>query len=199
LNRARWGLLTVMLVAAGCENEAPLATEPVAATAVVSEPMPASQATERIQTAAEREANWARYLGRWEYRQANPGLPCDVDPQGEILEFSREQDSIKLVYWGVEREGDHGLFFSVISTLAFMDPSGEVTFTVGDRAFFHERPTSVDVDRTMSSGCCGDELHYTGRIEGERLVLHCRDSGYGCPDTRLEFMRDAWKCQENVR
>jgi hypothetical protein len=53
----------------------------------------------------------SRFLGAWEYRQrAGDGY----DKEGERIELSCGGGSMQGLYFGLEREGEHGLFYTLV-------------------------------------------------------------------------------------
>ena len=77
---------------------------------------------------------FAAFIGTWEYRQRNSASPTGYDAEGERIELKKQGRSIQGLYFGLQREGEHGLFA----------PGG----TVG-AAGAHpvdDLPTGVDID-----------------------------------------------------
>jgi hypothetical protein len=135
-----------------------------------------------------------RLLGVWEYRQkAGQGY----DDQGERLELSCRGDSIQGLYFGLEREGEHGLFYSLVEMADLkVDPNGELSFTVPERDLFHERPKNlqeVKQKKLASAGVTRDELYLRGRLKEEKLIVACTSKGSSCPDTVMVFHKGQWK------
>ena len=134
---------------------------------------------------------WAPFLGQWEYRQRNSGRPEGVDAEGERLEIVRRGDAIAGVYFGLEREGEHGLFYTVteVSGLS-LDERGTLAFTVPPRTLFNRRPADLDDARSAGEAHAGvtrDTLRLTGRIEDGELVLYCAADRPSCPDRQMVF------------
>lgn len=137
-----------------------------------------------------------RLLGIWEYRQkAGQGY----DDQGEKLKLSCRSDSIQGLYFGLEREGEHGLFYSLVEMADLeVSPNGELSFTVPERNLFHERPKNlqeVKQKKLASAGITRDELYLHGRLKEEKLIIACTSKGYSCPDTVMVFHRGRWKSE----
>jgi hypothetical protein len=133
----------------------------------------------------------ARLLGVWEYRQA---AGSGFDPEGERLQFSRKGQSIHGVYLGLEREGEHGLFYTAVEMKSLtVSPTGEIAFVVPPRELFHERPESVadatQKAKTASAGFTKDELHLQGRITGATLTLACVSKAQSCPEAVMVFKK----------
>jgi hypothetical protein len=134
-------------------------------------------------------------VGRWEYRQA---AGTSFDREGEILEVSRGNGSIRGVYFGLEREGEHGLYYTAIEVKNLtVSKDGEVTFTVPTRELFRERPKTIDDTIQMQSRSAGftrDELQMKGSVQGGRLILRC-DPGISCPAATMVFQKGTWRAR----
>jgi hypothetical protein len=129
-------------------------------------------------------------LGAWEYRQrAGEGY----DEEGERLELSCNIGSVHGLYFGLEREGEHGLFYTLVElTDLKLGPNGDLTFTVPDRSLFRRRPKSlqeVKENHLTSAGFTRDTLHLRGRLQEGNLVLACTSTGHSCPEDRMLFGR----------
>jgi hypothetical protein len=131
-----------------------------------------------------------RLLGTWEYRQA---AGTGFDREGERLEFSWKEKSIRGVYLGLEREGEHGLFYTAVEMKNLtVGPNGEIAFVVPERDLFEKRPKSVEEARQKtreSAGFTRDELHMQGRITGGTLTLQCVSKSPSCPDRVMVFKK----------
>lgn len=130
----------------------------------------------------------SQYLGVWEYRQqAGEGY----DPEGERLELSCVGGSMRGLYFGLEREGEHGLFYTLVQLPDLkLAPNGDLTFTVPGRELFYERPKNlqeVDQKSVASAGFTRDELRLRGRLKEGRLVLGCTSAGHSCPEAVMVF------------
>ena len=122
--------------------------------------------------------------GRWQYLQP-------PDRQGEILDISFVNGRYRAIMNGLERAGEHGLFYYVVevSDLA-VAADGSVHFTVGPRTFFHKRPKLSVPGVAGDAGGTKESMHFSGRIEGRELVLRCgKDPGLSCPDATLRFRK----------
>lgn len=132
-------------------------------------------------------------VGRWEYRQrAGEGY----DPVGEIIEFTRDGDVLEGVYFGLERTGEHGLYFTVVKLRDLTITSeGEVSFTVPERDLFRERLGSLQdtlKENPRSAGYTRYELQMKGSLEGDRLLLHCTSDSWSCPADTMVFKKGRW-------
>jgi len=140
---------------------------------------------------AAREADCQRgLLGAWEYRQrAGEGY----DTEGERLELSCIRGSLHGLYFGLEREGEHGLFYTLVELSNLkLGSNGDLAFTVPDRGLFHQRPKDlqeVKQKRLTSAGFTRDTLRLHGRLQEGNLVLACRSTGHSCPEDLMLFRK----------
>ncbi len=136
-------------------------------------------------------------IGTWEYRQANSGRESGYDREGEKIEFRRSGDSVAGFYFGVERQGEEGLYYSAVQVVELaMDANGQIGFVVPGRDFFIERPKSIEEAmkrKDESNGFTKYPLRYTGSIVEGVLVLHCSTKNGNCPDNTLEFYKGRWR------
>lgn len=147
-----------------------------------------------VQLTGPQSTSWDALLGQWEYRQANRASATGYDPEGERIQFIRTDSGVVGFYFGLEREGEHGLFYSAVDvTHLTLSESGEVVFVVPGRHLYTERPVAVrKTDPATSAGHDGMELHFRGWIGEGHLVLQCTTKGGNCPDARMEFRRGHW-------
>ena len=131
------------------------------------------------------------FTGVWEYRQKNGD---GFDRRGERLEIRGGAGGLTGVYHGLERMGEHGLYFSLVEVEDLkLSPDG-VTFTVPARALYRRRPaTLARAARQESDGHTRDELAMTGRLEAGRLVLRCAAPPGACPDEVMVFQKGRWR------
>jgi hypothetical protein len=129
-------------------------------------------------------------LGAWEYRQA---AGDGFDAEGERLELSCSGNTLRGVYHGLEREGEHGLFYTLVQVRDLnVTPAGRISFLVPERELFQRAPSSlgaVKLKEVPSSGVTRDELHFEGRLENRKLVLICTAKAGSCPDQVMVFGR----------
>ena len=134
--------------------------------------------------------------GTWEYRQKNSASPTGYDAQGERLELRREDGSIRGLYFGLERTGDHGLWYTLVQIKDVeVSDEGGIAFTVPGRDFFSERPRSLeDIERlkTLPKGFTSTPLKFRGGLRNGELILRCASEAYECPDDVLIFRRVKW-------
>lgn len=139
--------------------------------------------------AAEKESE---LLGTWEYRQA--AMPGEFDPEGEILEFRNENGKWSGIYRGLQREGEHGLFYTWVE-MDSIKVDSLISFVVPARDFYAKRPqTKSDLTKKefASSGFSRGSLKFRGRVFGDRLRLVCYSATEECPDRMLEFRKGRW-------
>ena len=129
-------------------------------------------------------------VGAWEYRQA---AGDGFDAEGERLELACTGDSLRGLYHGLEREGEHGLFYTLVEVRDLkVGQAGLISFLVPERQLFQQPPPSLDAikqKRLPSSGITRDQLHYQGRLNDRKLVLTCTTLGNSCPEHRMAFRR----------
>jgi hypothetical protein len=133
------------------------------------------------------------WLGTWEYRQrAGDGY----DTEGERLELSCTGGSLQGLYHGLEREGEHGLFYTLVEmTDLKISPEGELSFRVPERELFHTRPKDpqeVGGKKLRSAGFTRDELHMHGRIKAGMITLTCTANSSSCPEGLMVFRKGPW-------
>lgn len=147
----------------------------------------------------------AGFVGTWEYRQENSAAPSGYDDVGERLEITRRDRALHIVYFGVERTGDHGLYFSVVEAQDVkVDDAGRLDFVVpASRRYHGERPASLEAERRMpGAGSAGKRLEFSGELVGEELRMTCGEEfpGYeNCPAPGLVFLRSPWAPPDTTR
>lgn len=164
-------------------------TEGMAWTGRVSAPIVACAA---LAVATHAQAPGEGLAGSWEYRQANAARPDGLDAEGERLIVTRQADGrLTGQYFGLERTGDHGLFYTAVDLGAIaVAGGGGVRFSVPARTLYRSRPaTLADAARLASAGRTSDVLAFSGRFTGNTLVLACTSGPGACPDARLVFRR----------
>ena len=120
-------------------------------------------------------------VGRWQYIQP-------PDRQGEILDVSLSNGRYKGIMNGLERAGEHGLFYYVVEVSDLsIAPDGSIRFTVGPHSYFRQRPKLSVLSAEGDAGGTRESMHFSGRLEGSELVLQCK--GLSCPDSTLRFKR----------
>jgi hypothetical protein len=133
------------------------------------------------------------FLGSWEYRQrAGPGY----DAEGERIELACSGGSLRGRYFGLEREGEEGLYYTLVEVTELqVTPDGAVSFTVPERELFYERPATfqdVQQRKLRSAGITRDELYMRARLENGKLVVACTSHSPSCPETVMVFHKDQW-------
>ena len=131
--------------------------------------------------------------GPWEYRQANAARPEGVDAEGERLVVSIGPDGQPAVqYFGLERTGDHGLFYTAVRAVRVAIGSHEtLTLVVPARQLYRARPVSLeDAAALPRTGVTRYELTLRGTLTDGALVMTCSAAvGDTCPDSRMTFRR----------
>jgi hypothetical protein len=124
--------------------------------------------------------------GRWQYLQP-------PDKEGEVLDLSVSAGRWRGVLNGLERAGEHGLYYFVVEVEEFaVETDGTMRFEVGERKLSRRRPPLSQLTGEGDDGVTRYRMRFTGRLEGEDLVLRCEDGDTGsCPDRILRFKRIA--------
>ncbi|NVM74785.1 hypothetical protein FHW83_000545 [Duganella sp. SG902] len=133
------------------------------------------------------EAQTSGLIGRWEHRF--PG-----DSEGDIIVLRLEHDVIKGDYMGLEREGEHGLYYSATEIKDLEAVNGEIRFIVPSRNFFVKRPKNPAQANAWAknpSGGSNEKLEFQGHLVNGKLELACSSKFGGCPDTHMAFLRRA--------
>lgn len=121
--------------------------------------------------------------GRWQYLQP-------PDTEGEVLDLVASSRQWRGVMNGLERAGEHGLFYYVVEVeKLFVAPDGSISFEIGERQFFRKRPNLSHLQGSGDGGLARSRMRYSGRIAGGDLVLQCADDDGSCPDSTLRFKR----------
>jgi predicted GH43/DUF377 family glycosyl hydrolase len=135
----------------------------------------------------------ARFLGTWEYRQA---AGAGFDAEGERLEFTCTGGAMGGLYFGLERAGEHGLFYTLVEMKDLRrTPDGGISFLVGERDLYSERPRTLEdirLKKVTWSGVTRDTLVMRGRLELGNLVVRCASTAHLCPDNVMLFSRGSW-------
>lgn len=133
------------------------------------------------------------FLGTWEYRQA--AGENAYDQEGEKLILLPGPGHLRGLYFGLEREGEHGLFYTAVEVKDLVvGKGGRISFRVPERALFRARPRSIEEAeqrRIPSAGLTRDELQMEGPLQGNRLTLKCKSSqAIACPEEIMVFRKD---------
>ena len=131
------------------------------------------------------------FLGAWEYRQANSGTTSGFDKEGDRLEFMIDNARLKGTYFGLSREGEHGLFYTVVEVKGIqISEERHIHFIVPERFFYAKRPRNIkQATRTRSAGFTRAELIMNGTLKDGKLILNCTSERYGCPAPVMEFRK----------
>lgn len=128
--------------------------------------------------------------GRWEHR-----FPSDRE--GDILVLRIVNGNFQGEYLGLEREGEHGLFYSAAEITNLEVGDGDIRFVVPRRDFFIKRPRNAaqaNAWAKKSSGGSNVELKFEGRFINGRLDLACSGD---CPDSQMVFQRSEPKAKRS--
>jgi hypothetical protein len=121
--------------------------------------------------------------GRWQYLQP-------PDAEGEVLDFTLSSGRWRGIMNGLERVGEHGVFYYVIEVERLeVAPDGTVRFEVGEHSLFRRRPPLSAVGDSGDAGIVRDRMRFTGRLEAGDLVLRCVGPSSSCPDSTVRFKR----------
>jgi hypothetical protein len=138
----------------------------------------------------------APFLGTWEYRQRNSGSPNGYDDQGERLELTQNGGSIQGLYFGLEREGEHGLFYTLVEIEDLkVDAGGRITFVVPERDIYRERPASlkeVEQWKGPNAGFTRSKMEFRGELKNGKLILQCTADPCTCPEDVMVFSKGRW-------
>ena len=131
--------------------------------------------------------------GTWEYRQPNSARPAGSDAEGERLVIAFGPDGRAWAqYFGLERAGEHGLFYTAVdATQVGIASTGTLTLVVPARSLFRTRPRSVeDTARMPSAGITRYEMSLRGTLVSGALVVTCSATvADTCPDSEMTFRR----------
>jgi hypothetical protein len=136
------------------------------------------------------------FLGAWEYRQRNSGSPSGYDDQGERLELYQNGGSIQGFYFGLEREGEHGVFYTLVEVEDLeVDSDGRITFVVPERHIYRERPTSlkeIEQGKKPDAGFTRLKMEFRGELKNGYLILQCTADPCTCPEDVMVFRKGYW-------
>lgn len=130
-------------------------------------------------------------VGTWEYRQRNVATPSGVDPDGERLVIARAGGQVVITYLGLEREGEHGLYYTAVqATNVRRSEAGLIAFTVPARTLYRNRPRSLAHAAGLeSAGVTTHALSLTAEKRGDALIVTCVSSVESCPESTMTFQR----------
>src|SRR5262245_50249317 len=140
--------------------------------------------------------SWNAFLGTWEFRERNSASATGYDPEGERLEIERRGDSVVARYFGLERMGDEGLYYTAVEVKELkLTKRGQLSFVVPERFLFHKRPANLNEAKALEghAGITRYELRMTGTVIKGNLELACSSEFSECPDGHLVFKKSAWK------
>lgn len=138
------------------------------------------------------------FLGTWEYRQRNTSSPTGYDDEGERLELNEKDGSIQGLYYGLERTGEHGLWYTLVEIKDVeVSKGGKITFSVPSRVFYPKRPSSLteaeEINKHTISGFTRVELKFKGQLKHGDLILYCiAEHPIDCPEDVMVFSKGRW-------
>jgi len=132
-------------------------------------------------------------LGTWEYRQENLAAGSGFDDEGETLVLEEVSGELTGRYFGLEREGEHGLFYTATPVSRLVVDGNFISFVVPGRKFYAVRPRSLQAAAALegTGGTLG-ELRYAGYLSKGRLVLQCVSTDGRCPGDEIILERAKW-------
>lgn len=137
------------------------------------------------------------FLGTWEYRQRNSASATGYDDQGERIELEQIGRSIQGLYFGLQREGEHGLFYTLVEIKDIeVSEGGKISFRIPERDIYRERPRSlkeIEEGKRRPAGFTRFELEFRGQLKNGELVLHCIADPIECPEDVMVFRKGKWK------
>lgn len=143
------------------------------------------------------DETFAPFLGTWEYRQRNSASPTGYDAEGERIELKRQGKSIQGLYFGLQREGEHGLFYTLVEMKDIeVSEGGKISFRIPERDIYRERPGSlqeIEEREWASAGFTRVELEFRGQLKNGELVLNCIAEPIECPEEVMVFRKARWK------
>jgi hypothetical protein len=141
-------------------------------------------------SSADAADRWSRFIGTWEYHQLNPGSITGYDSEGERLVFARSSHSAAGTYFGLERMGDEGLYYTATAVTKLTLRDSVLSFVVPARSLYEKRPGSLhDAKGMKARGFTRNELRMQGRLVDGRLRLTCTSEAGECPDGVMVFAR----------
>jgi len=100
------------------------------------------------------------------------------------------------LYHGLERAGEHGLFYTLVETRELtVSSDGALSFLVPERELYSERPRNLEEIRMKKvtwAGVTRDTLVMRGRVERGNLYLTCTSTNGECPDKVMMFRKGSW-------
>ena len=135
------------------------------------------------------------FLGTWEYRMRDPGSSTGYDVEEERLELNEKGGAIQVLFFGLERGEDHGLFYTLVEIKNVeVSKGGKITFIIPDRDIYPVRPRSLaeaeDLKKhNLTGGFTRIEMKFQGRLKNGHLILQCTADRYQCPEDVMVFRK----------
>jgi hypothetical protein len=139
-------------------------------------------------TSADAADRWTPLIGKWEYRQANSRSLTGFDMECDRLEFARTGNSVVGRYFGLERMGEEGLYYTATAVTKLTLRDSVLSFVVPARSLYAKRPGSLAAARKMKpAGVTRHELTMTGRLVDGHLRFGCTAEPGECPENTMVF------------
>lgn len=120
----------------------------------------------------------------------NPASITGYDSEGERLVLERSGRSAVGAYFGLERMGDEGLYYTATAVEKLVLRDSVLAFVVPARSLYEKRPESLqDAKKMHAIGSTRYELMLQGRLVDGRLRLTCTSEPGECPDGVMVFAR----------
>ena len=135
------------------------------------------------------------YTGTWEYRQKNSSATSGYDNEGERFVIGTSNGKFTLTYYSLEREGEHGLFYSVSKPKQLRIKNNIIEFTIGERDIYSKRPSSLDEIskyKEFNAGFINSHLEFKGVVKANSITFTCTPASE-CPENIMIFRRNYWK------
>lgn len=134
------------------------------------------------------------FVGIWEYRQENSSSLTGFDDAGEKLEIKMQGKQPEVIYHGLERMGEHGLFHSLVEAENLVIQGNKISFVVPERDLFVSPPANLSEAiqrKDTAAGFTRERLTLKGELSGNKIVLRCQ-AKHGCPDDTMTFQMGPW-------
>lgn len=118
----------------------------------------------------------------------NPRSLTGYDMEGERLEFVRSGSAVVGRYFGLERMGEEGLYYTATAVTKLTLRDSVLSFVVPARSLYRKRPGSLTAAKKMKdAGITRHQLIMTGRLVDGHLRLGCTSEPGECPEKIMVF------------
>ena|SRR5712664_1798865 len=129
-----------------------------------------------------------QYLGSYVYTE-------DKDERFELIQANGKPS---IIYSGVSREGEHGLFYFLVKAeQVTFSPPNRLSFLVGQRDLAPRRIKSFqDLEKMRKNGKVGiarTPMFFDGLLDKGALTLSCKQQesyGTDCPSGKMRFVKN---------